>query len=156
MTTRLHSAVMRCAVIASTATAMIASPAAFAASTASAAAPVPVSIQATVTQFFPTFSGVWTASGAINDSGTFVRTDLNSTGSLEHSPVVGALQVQIVFTSSQGTITVRDELLGTATSLTGNWQIASGTGAYLGINGHGVSEFVPPTIVFTGVMSPAD
>jgi hypothetical protein len=123
------------------------------AGTASASPPVAVSIQATVTQF-STFSGVYQASGAINDSGTFVRTDLHLTGSVPNSPVVGAFQVVLVFSSSQGTFTVRDELLGTTTGLTGQWQIESGTGVYDRISGHGTSEFVPPNhTLFTGVIS---
>lgn len=149
---RLH----RAALIVAAAAALVASPAALSTSTANAAPPVAVSIEATVTQFFPTFSGVWHAAGAINDSGTFVRTKLNSTGSGPNSPVVGAFQVQIVFSGSEGTFTVRAELLSTATSLTSNWQIVSGTAAYSDISGHGTSEFVAPMILFTGVISQID
>jgi Protein of unknown function (DUF3224) len=129
----------------------------FSASTASAASPASVAIQATVTIPNPIFGGVWQASGAINDSGTFVRTDLNLTGSLANSPVVGALQVLIAFSGSQGTFTVMDELLFTTSGLTGNWQVMSGTGAYDGMSGHGTSnfDFATSTIYFTGVISMA-
>ncbi len=96
-----------------------------------------------MTQSAPTFGEVWRASGAINDSGTWVRMDINLTGSLPYSPVVGALQVVLVFSGSRGTFTMMDEVLTTATDLTGNWHIVSGTGAYGAINGHGTSTFVP-------------
>lgn len=133
----------------------LASAAGVSASTASAASPAPVSIQATVTIPNPIFGGIWQSSGEINDSGTFVRTDANLTGSFFKSPVAGAFQVLIAFSGSQGTFTVRDELLATTSGLTGNWQVMSGTGAYDGMSGHGTSnyDFATSTIYFTGVIS---
>jgi hypothetical protein len=132
--------------------------AAFSPATAQAP-PAAVTIQATVTQFFPTFSGFWQASGAINDSGTFLRTELHTTGSLASSPVVGAFQAEALFTGSKGTFTLREELLGTIfqpsdprSGLTGQWQIASGTGAYGNLSGHGTLEFVFPMILYSGVI----
>ena len=127
------------------------------ASTAGAAAPAPVSIQATVTIPNPIFGGNWQASGAINDSGTFVRTNLNLTGAVAHSPVVSALQVVIAFSGSHGTFTLRGQLLFSSRGLNGTWQIVSGTGAYEDITGHGTSEFHPATssISFSGVVSKA-
>lgn len=127
------------------------------ASTATAAAPAPVSIQATVTIPNPIFGGDWQASGAINDSGTFVRTDLNLTGAVAHSPVVSALQVVIALSGSQGTFTLRDELLFSSRGPNGTWQIVSGTGAYEGMSGHGTSEFhfATSSITFSGVISKA-
>jgi hypothetical protein len=146
------------ALTAATAVALAASLAGVSTSTASAAPPAAVSIDATVTIPNPIFGGVWQASGAINDSGTFVRTDLHISGSVANSPVVGALQVVIEFSGSLGTFTVRDQLLfgGRSTGLSGTWQIVSGTGAYERASGHGTSEFVfPNSVTFTGVISKA-
>ena len=123
------------------------------ASAVSAAPPAPVTIQSTLTQVDPTFAGVWQASGAIQDSGTFVRTDANVTGSVPHSPAVGAVQVVLVFSGARGTFTIRDELLITPTSVTGTWQMESGTGAYARVSGHGTSDLVFPAILFSGVTS---
>jgi hypothetical protein len=121
---------------------------------AAEAAPSPVSIVAAAADG-PGFGGVWQASGAISDSGTFVRTELHFSESPEHSPVVGAFQVQLEFSGSQGTFTLRDELMFSPSGLTGSWQVVSGTGAYAGASGHGTSEFVfsAASTVFTGVMS---
>jgi hypothetical protein len=124
------------------------------ASTASAASPAPVSIQATVTQGF---SGLWQASGAISDSGSFERTDAHLTGSFFNSPTVGAFQATFAFSGSQGTFTLRDELVGSADGVNGNWQIVSGTGGYDGMSGHGTSsfDFSTSTVNFSGVISKA-
>ena len=43
-----------------------------------------------------------------------------------------------------------------ATGLTGVWQVASGTGAYERVSGHGTSEFVfPNSLTIAGVLSKA-
>ena len=122
---------------------------------ASAEAPSPVSIEATDTIAGPDFGGVWQASGAIDDAGTFERTALHYSGSVEHSPVVGAFKVQLEFSGTQGTFTLRVELMFSASGLTGTWQVVSGTGAYSRASGHGTSEFVfsTATTVLTGVIS---
>jgi hypothetical protein len=124
-----------------------------AATTASAAPPAPVTIQATVTQ--AGFSGVWQGSGAITDSGTFRRTDVNLTGSFFNSPAAGAFQAEFEFSGSQGTFSLRDELVADDRGVNGNWQMVSGTGAYDGISGHGTSsfDFSTSTVNFTGVIS---
>jgi len=92
-----------------------------AATSASAAPPAPVTIQATVTQ--AGFSGVWQGSGAITDSGTFRRTDVNLTGSFFNSPAAGAFQAEFEFSGSQGTFSLRDELVADdrASTATGRW-----------------------------------
>ena len=124
-------------------------------STATAAPPAPVSIQATVTQ--EDFSGVWQASGALSDSGTFARTDAHLTGSVLNSPTVGAVQATFLVSGSQGTFTLRDELVASSDGVNGNWQVVSGTGAYEGMSGHGTSsfDFSSSTVNFTGVISKA-
>jgi hypothetical protein len=124
---------------------------------ASAEAPSPVSIEATDTNPGPDLEGVWQASGAIDDAGTFERTDLHYSGSVEHSPVVGAFKAVIEFSGTDGTFTLRVELMFSASGLTGTWQVVpgTGTGAYALASGHGTSDYVfsTATVVLTGVMS---
>ena len=135
--------------------AAIASAAVLSVSTATAAPPAPVTISAAVQQGF---SGVWQGSGAIADSGSFARTDVNLTGSFFRSPAVGAFQAGFTFIGSRGTFTLRDEVVASADGVNGNWQIASGTGAYDGMSGHGTSsfDFATGTITFSGVISKAE
>jgi hypothetical protein len=125
--------------------------------TAQAAPPAPVSIAFTVTVFTPTtFSGTWASSGAIVDSGTFVRTDVNFTSSLANSPTVGAFQSELLLSSSLGTFTVFEQILFTPTGVIGTWQIMSGTGAYATASGHGTFQFINPfSFVDSGVVSKA-
>lgn len=113
----------------------------------------PVEIAATLTG--PNFSGTWTATGAFADSGTFTRVDANVTGSVEHSPRVGTVQVVLVFTGVRGTFTVRDEIMLSPDSADGVWQVVSGTGAYARMSGHGrsVFPFTTDTITFVGTVS---
>jgi len=131
--------------------------ASFTAASAQAAPPQPVSIAFTVTVFTPTtFSGTWVSSGAIDDSGTFVRTDVNFTGSLANSPTVGAFQSELLLSSSLGTFTVFEQILFTPTGVIGTWQIMSGTGAYANVTGHGTFQFINPfSFVDGGVASKA-
>jgi hypothetical protein len=127
------------------------------AASAQAAPPQPVSIAFTVTVFRPTtFSGTWVSSGAIVDSGTFARTDVNFTGSLANSPVVGAFQSELLLLSSFGTFTVFEQIRFTATDVIGTWQIMSGTGDYAKVTGHGTFQFINPfSFVDSGVASKA-
>jgi hypothetical protein len=131
--------------------------ASFTATSAQAAPPQPVSIAFTVTVFTPrTFSGTWASSGAIADSGTFVRTDVNFTGSLANSPTVGAFQSKLLLSSSLGTFTVFEQILFTPTGVIGTWQIMSGTGAYANVTGHGTFQFINTfSFVDSGVVSKA-
>jgi hypothetical protein len=110
-------------------------------STANAAAPVAVQIRLHPKVFAPVQVGTWDASGGIEDSGTYVRTDAHATGSLpdcfcilEHK---GAFQEEFLLTGSQGTITLKDETLVTPMAepspfgdVSVVWQIESGTGDY--------------------------
>ena len=121
---------------------------------ASAAPPAPVTLEATVTIPNPVFGGVWQASGAIDDSGTFVRTDVNLTGAFFNSPAVSAFQAVFVFSGTRGTLALRLQLSFTASGLTGVWEIASGTGAYERASGHGTSLFTfPNSLSLQGVVS---
>ena len=127
------------------------------ASIASAAPPAPVTLEATVTIPNPVFGGVWQASGGIDDSGTFARTDVNLTGSFFNSPAVSAFQAVFVFSGTEGTLTLRLQLSFTASGLTGVWEIASGTGAYDRASGHGTSVFTfPNSLSLRGVVTKSD
>jgi hypothetical protein len=124
------------------------------ASTASAAAPQAVVIESTVTEFTPDFEGTWQSSGVIADSGSFTEPFVRFTGSTLHSPVVQAFQAVLVFTGTQGTITVRQQVTFTAEASNGVWEVLSGSGAYQGVTGQGTFEFVfPNSLTFTGVMN---
>jgi hypothetical protein len=146
--------------------AVVVSLAGFAQSIARAAPPVDVSIQVMPTTFFPVEAGTWSASGAISDSGTYVRTDFDGTGSLPDCfcpPVhTGAFREVFLLAGSKGTLTIREEALqkpgGGFSVVTGGWEVASGTGAYDSASGHGTDEFNGPTLtlLLTGVISKAD
>ena len=131
--------------------------ASFGAATAQAAAPTPVSIAFTVTVFTPTtFSGTWVSTGAIADSGTFTRTDVNFTGSLANSPTVGTFQSELLLTSPLGTFTVEEQVRFTLSDVLGTWQILPGTGTYANVTGHGTFQFISPfSFVDSGVVSKA-
>jgi hypothetical protein len=121
------------------------------AAAASPPAPAPITVQAVITD--APFAGVWQASGAIDDSGTFQRTDANLTGAFFNSPTVAAFQAQFLYTGGSGTLTIRFELTFMGSDLTGVWEVEAGTGAYEGASGHGTSRFTPPdSLVLTGVL----
>jgi hypothetical protein len=115
----------------------------FSPTAAGAAAPTPVVINAHPCQFTPVEIGPWEASGAINDSGNYVRTEV--VGSPPGAGFLGTKTVreEFEFTGSQGTFTVHAEerFFGP-----GVWQIERGTGAYAATSGHGETAFfVTPT-----------
>ena len=102
--------------------------AAFLAGTASAIAPQPVTLAMTGAIVGPgTVQGMFSASGAIADSGTYVET-FRIVGSTIH--------VTQEFAGGKGAIVVNAEAIVVYTSATtvsfrsGHWQIASGTGDY--------------------------
>lgn len=108
---------------------------------AAASTSVPVTIQNTV--IIGPFTGTWSASGGINDSGTLVqpvdfRVGVGAGG-------FGQVHAMRVMTGSLGTITVvEDDSLtlepdGTIQA-TGQWAIIGGTGAYADLHGHGTSS----------------
>src|SRR5213080_3500472 len=137
--------------------------------TVNAAPPVTTSIQIhPIPPFAPVETGTWTATGGINDSGYFARTDVHNTGSIpdcfcppEHT---GAFSETFLLTSlgSGATLTIRAEELLTPSddpfgSVNGVWQIVSGTGAYDRASGHGTDYFGPPlTLYLTGEVSKVD
>jgi hypothetical protein len=134
-----------------------ASLACFSHSTASAAPPKAVLIQAHPSQFCCPQIGSWDVSGAITDSGSYVRTEA-ATAPPDRPPfTLGPLREVFVFSGAHGTITVREEARVTASGVTGVWQIASGTGSYEDASGHGTVAFSGPpfTLSLDGVISKA-
>ncbi len=130
--------------------AIAASLAGFSQSTASAAPPAAVLIQAHPSQFCCPEIGSWEVSGAITDSGLYVRTEA-ATAPPDRPPfTLGPFREVFVFSGAHGTLTVREEARLTASGVTGVWEIASGTGAYEDASGHGtVAFFVLPGPIFT-------
>ena len=126
-------------------------------STASAAPPVAVEIQAHPLSFFPIEFGSWSATSGIDDSGGYVRTDARTSPPDRPFGVPGPFKEEFVFTGSQGTFTITAEERDTGTEITGVWQIESGTGAYEDASGHGTVAFSASpglfTLTLTGVVS---
>ena len=113
---------------------------------AAASTSVPVTIQATV--MIGPFTGTWSASGGISDSGTLVqpvdfRVGVGAGG-------FGQVHLVRVMTGSNGTITlVEDDSLtlepdGTIAA-TGHWTVIAGTGAYADLHGQGTRSAVADT-----------
>ena len=116
----------------------------FSQSVAGAEAPTPVVINAHPCTFGPPLElGPWEAAGAINDSGTYVRTEVAGSppnGGFFNTETV---REEFLFTSTHGTFTVHVE---ERAFTPGVWQIESGTGAYVATSGHGETAFfVTPT-----------
>ena len=98
--------------------------------------------------------GTWSSTGSIDDVGGFLMT-FDWSG----SPGQGfkVLHSTFVLTGKQGTITLHSTLrrkpaISSEISLTGPLQITGGTGAYVGINGHGDAEFSLVDGTLTGTM----
>jgi hypothetical protein len=109
---------------------------------ASASTSVPVTIQCTV--IIGPFTGTWTASGGINDSGTLVQPVDFRVG---QGRVVHLVRVM---TGSKGTITlVEDNLIG----VRGHWAIIAGTGAYAELHGDGTTSGVLVNGVVTDTLT---
>jgi hypothetical protein len=124
-------------------------------STATAAPPQAVEIQA-----FPQFVlgqefGPWTGYGGIEDSGTYRRTEVQTSPPERDFGVPGPFREVFEFTGSKGTFTIKAEERDTGTHIEGVWQIVSGTGAYEYASGHGTVAFSGPPFVLTltGVVS---
>jgi hypothetical protein len=110
-----------------------------AATPAMASTSVPVTIRSTV--IIGPFTGTWSASGGISDSGTLVEPSVRGTGQAE-------LHIVRDVTGSLGTFTLRIESKAVAVEpdgsvdFTGLWVIQSGTGAYADLHGVGTRNAV--------------
>jgi hypothetical protein len=132
------------------AAAVAAALAGFSAPTVTAQAPTPVVLNVHPCTFAPVEIGPWEASGAIHDSGSYVRTDADISPPLARGAfgtTTGPFREEFAFTSSRGTFTVHAEELITDAGQQGVWQIEAGTGAYAATSGHGggVAFFFTPT-----------
>lgn len=106
----------------------------------SASTSMPVTIQATV--IIGPFTGTWSASGGISDSGTLVQpVDFRVDNDVIH--------LVRVMTGSKGTITlVEDNRLGS-----GHWAVIAGTGAYAQLHGDGTTSGVVVNGVVTDTLT---
>jgi hypothetical protein len=123
-----------------------------AAAPVSASTSVPVTIQATV--IIGPFTGTWSASGGVSDSGTLVQPVDFRVG---QGRVVHLVRVM---TGSKGTITlVEDNSLTVEPNGTivgtrpGHWAIIAGTGAYAQLHGDGTSSGVVVNGVVTDTLT---
>jgi hypothetical protein len=113
-----------------------------AATPAVASASVPVTIHSTV--IIGPFTGTWSASGGISDSGTLVEPSVNFVGN-------GQLHIVRDVTGSQGTFTLRIDSTAVAVEpdgsvdFTGYWVVITGTGAYADLHGQGTRSAVADT-----------
>ena len=115
------------------------------------ATPKPVHIHAFYTpENFPNVSGTFTAWGALGDNVTGTTT--MDVGLLTPSGLVAHCVVILTFYNAdqtvKGTITIKQECEFAVQPVypnnKGQWQIVSGTGAYLGIKGNGITTMPPP------------
>jgi len=116
---------------------------------ASPPTPVPVTITA-VFDFstFPNVSGTFTTSGALTISGaSFMHVDLNPFNGVRAHCVV-------TLTASNGTIIIDQQCQFATSPPKGRWEIVSGTGAYVNLNGNGSLTMPPNTEAMTGFIYP--
>ncbi len=120
--------------------------AAFSPAAASADPGSDIALTATPCQFNPEI-GPWSVSGAITDSGTYLRT--KTVVSPPNRPIFSPINLHetFVFTGSQGAFTIEVNEQPAPNGTVGVWNIRpEGTGAYADMSGHGESTFsVIPT-----------
>jgi len=96
----------------------------------------------TLTVDVDTDTRTWTADGAIEDNGTATTVWIRF-GAIP-SPIVSILQIETLFTNSDGTgtFTIRRTIISVADGpdlflRDGTWHVVDGTGVYEGLRGHG-------------------
>jgi hypothetical protein len=118
--------------------------------TALASTSVPVTIHSTIVVGL--FTGTWSASGGINDSGTAVEPTVNLVGN-------GELHIVRDVTGSKGTFTLRIDSKLVAIEpdgshvFTGHWVVIAGTGAYADLHGQGTRSAVVTNGVVTETLT---
>lgn len=120
-----------------------------AATPAMASTSVPVTIQSTV--IIGPFTGTWSASDGISDSGALAETTVFIVGN-------GELHIVRDVTGSQGTFTLRIDSKAFSQpdgsiDFTGQWVIIAGTGAYAGLGGQGTRSAVARNGVVTETLT---
>ena len=109
---------------------------------AMASTSVPVTIQSTI--IVGPFTGTWSASGGISDSGTLAENPVNFVGN-------GELHIVRAVTGSLGTFTLRIDSKAVSqepngnVDFTGHWVVIAGTGAYADLHGQGTRNAVVDT-----------
>jgi hypothetical protein len=117
---------------------------------AMASASVPVAIHSTV--IVGPFTGTWSASGGISDSGTLAETTVIFADG-------GQIHIVRDVTGSQGTFTLRIDSTLTGVEpngdrdFTGYWAVIAGTGAYADLHGHGTRSAVNSNGVVTETLT---
>ena len=116
-----------------------------------ASSSVPVTIQSTI--IVGPFTGTWSASGGINDSGTLAEPSVNFVGN-------GQLHIVREVTGSRGTFTLRidSSLSGIepdgSADFIGHWVVIAGTGGYATLHGQGTrTAVVAPNDVVTETLT---
>jgi hypothetical protein len=117
---------------------------------AMASTSVPVTIHSAV--IVGPFTGTWSASGGISDSGTLIEPSVNFVGN-------GELHIVRDVTGSQGTFTLRIDSKVVAIEpdgsdvFTGHWVVLAGTGAYMDLHGQGTRSAVVTNGVVTETLT---
>jgi voltage-gated potassium channel Kch len=111
---------------------------------AAASTSVPVTIQDTV--IIGPFTGTWSASGGISDSGTLTQPT-------DHLVDNGQIRIVRDMTGSQGTITLRIDLSLSGQESTGHWVVIAGTGAYAALHGQGTDSGIVANGVVTETLT---
>jgi hypothetical protein len=124
--------------------------------TASAAPPskIEIRIAPTIPSDCNYSCGMWTASGSINDHGSYIRTEIASSPPGRSFFELGPFRETFVLTSRSGSFTIKAEEKSTALFVSeGVFQLLAGTGAYVSASGHGDAASVPnqPVLSLTGV-----
>ena len=129
---------------------------------------VPVSLQIHPDAFTEVQAGSWTASGATNDLGRYVRPLSGLTDPCFCTLQPESIEEDFVLTNDQGTGTLTIKALETATPTggvplnqggpfvqTGVWVITAATGVYNGVTGSGTTVWMGGklTLALTGVMT---
>ena len=117
---------------------------------ASASTSMPVTMHSSVA--LDTFTGTWSATGAISDSGTLIEPTVNFVGN-------GELHIVRNVTGAVGTFTLRidSKVSGQepdgATDFSGYWVVLAGTGAYANLHGEGTRTAVARNGVVTETLA---
>ena len=122
-------------------------------SSVSGAPPTDVVIHLHPCVFAPTEVGIWDASGAINDSGSYVRTDLETSPPDRPIGTPGPVHETFALKGAVGGFKVDTNTDVRDGAQPGVWSIHGGTEVYADTSGHGdfAFSFAPVPSCFGGV-----